>query len=83
MMMKQVPGCKLVGENSYGSSGNPKAATLSNGVTVYLPSWKSMTPGGELFEGVGIAPDIEVKMTATDFMSRDPVLDAALKLLRQ
>lgn len=83
LMMKQVPGCKLVGENSYGSSGNPKAAALSNGVTVYLPSWKSMTPGGELFEGVGIAPDVEVKMTATDFMSRDPVLAAALKLLRR
>lgn len=42
LMMKQVPGCKLVGENSYGGSGNPKPTDLGNGVTVFLPSWKDM-----------------------------------------
>jgi hypothetical protein len=83
LMMKQVPGCKLVGENSYGSSGNPKPTDLGNGVTVFLPSWKDMRPDGTCFEGEGIAPDILVKTTETELNSRDAVLEAALKWLRE
>jgi hypothetical protein len=41
LMTKQVPGCKLVGGKSYGSSGNPKPTDLGNEVTVFLPSWKA------------------------------------------
>jgi hypothetical protein len=83
LMMKQVPGCKLVGENSYGSSGNPKPTDLGNGVTVFLPSWKDMRPDGTCFEGEGITPDILVKTTETELLSRDAVLEAALKWLRE
>lgn len=83
LMMKQVPGCRLIGETSYGSSGNPKPADLGNGVTVFLPSWKALRPNGTCFEGQGIKPDILVKTTQTEFLSRDPVLEAALKLLRK
>ena len=82
MMMKQVPGCKLVGGRSYGSSGNPKPHDLGNGVTVYLPSWRDMQPDGSLLEGQGIAPDVEVKTTAKDLANADPVIEAALKTLR-
>jgi hypothetical protein len=83
LMMKQVPGCKLVGENSYGGSGNPKPTDLGNGVTVFLPSWKDMRPDGTCFEGEGIAPDILVKTTETELLIRDTVLEAALKWLRE
>lgn len=83
LMMKQVPGCTLVGERSRGSSGNPKPHQLANGVTVYLPSWKAMRPDGTCFEGQGIAPDVRVAARPTDFQNRDPVLDAALSLLRK
>ena len=83
MMMKQVPGCTLVGDRSYGSSGNPKPHDLGNGVTVYLPSWRDMQPDGTLLEGQGIAPDVEVKATAKDLADADPVLEAALKVLRK
>ncbi len=83
LMMKQVPSCKLVGENSYGSSGNPKPTDLGNGVTVFLPSWKAMRPDGTCFEGEGIAPDILVKTTEAALRSRDAVLEAALKWLRE
>ena len=82
LMMKQVPGCVLIGEKSFGSSGNPKPFDLGNGVTVYLPSWKDLLLDGSCFEGVGIAPDIEVKTTTDDLAVRDPVLEAALKMLR-
>ena len=83
MMMKQVPDSKLVGTRSYGSSGNPKPTALPNGVTVYLPSWKSMQPNGSPIEGVGIAPDVRVRTLERSFLKTDPVLEAALKLLRE
>ena len=83
LMMKQVPGCKLIGETSQGSSGNPKPTDLGNGVTVFLPSWKAMRPDGTCFEGEGIIPDISIKTTQAELLSRDPVLDAGLKLLRK
>jgi hypothetical protein len=82
LMMKQVPGCVLIGGKSFGSSGNPKPVALGNGVTVYLPSWKDLRLDGSCFEGVGIAPDLEVKTTAGDLAVRDPVVAAALKVLR-
>jgi carboxyl-terminal processing protease len=82
MMMKRVPDCTLVGSKSYGSSGNPKPHGLSNGVTVYLPSWKSMLPDGTEFEGKGIEPDVHVETTPDDFREKDPVLEAALEILR-
>lgn len=82
LMMKQVPNCKLIGEKSYGSSGNPKPHDLGNGVTVFVPSWKDLRPDGTCLEGEGIAPDVEVKYPTKPGNS-DPVLDAALKYLRQ
>ncbi|MBU0639169.1 MAG: hypothetical protein KKB50_09920 [Planctomycetes bacterium] len=82
LMMKQVPRCKLVGQTSYGSSGNPKPFDLGNGVTVYLPSWRAMRPDGTVFEGEGIEPDKLVNAPPTDFETGDPVLEAALGLLR-
>lgn len=83
LMMKQVPRCKLFGETSYGSSGNPKPTQLSNGVTVFLPSWKAMTLEGEFLEGKGIAADVTVKISASEYVRSDPVLEAALKYLRE
>lgn len=82
LMMKQVPGCKIIGETSYGSSGNPQAYELPNGVTANIPSWRAMTPDGKPIEGKGIKPDIEVKTKRIDFMTGDPVLERALKELK-
>lgn len=81
LMMKQMPGCKLVGATSYGSSGNPKPVDLGNGVTVYLPSWKALRPDGTCFEGQGIAPDFAVKATPVELEAADPVLQAAVLLV--
>lgn len=79
LMMKQVPGCKLVGEKSFGSSGNPRPYELGNDVVVYLPSWKDLRPDGTCFEGEGIAPDIAVSYSRDG--RSDAVLEAARKLL--
>lgn len=83
LMMKQAAGCKIIGETTYGSSGNPQPYELPNGVTINVPSWRAMLPTGEVFEGKGIKPDITVKTKRTDFMTGDPVLQRALKELGQ
>ena len=49
--MKQNPNCKLIGAQTYGSSGNPKPIDLGNGVTVILPSWRDLFPDGSILEG--------------------------------
>ena len=82
LMMKQAPDCTLVGEKTYGSSGNPRPRDLGNGVTVFLSSWKDMLPDGSPIEGKGITPDVTVKSTPADFLGADPVLAAALKVAR-
>lgn len=82
LMLRQVPGCKLIGETSFGSSGNPQPHGLPNGVIVNLPCWKDMDLDGHLIEGVGVRPDVEIKAAPADFAKGDPVLEAALKLLR-
>ena len=81
LMMKQVPGALLIGENSFGSSGNPRPYPLPNGVVLRLPGWQAMLPDGSLFEGVGITPDIRVQGAPAE--GRDPVLEAALAELRR
>ena len=81
LMMKQVPQCTLMGEKSYGSSGNPKPVRLANGVTVFLPSWVALTPDGEPFEGKGISPDVHVEFP-DELKDQDPLINAALELLK-
>ena len=83
LMMKQAKGCVLVGEKSWGSSGNPKPFDLGNGVTALIPSWKDLLPDGTVLEARGIEPDVAVPAKPADFEKRDPVLDAALKHLRK
>ena len=82
LMMKQIPNCELIGQRSYGSSGNPKPYDLGNGVTVWLPSWRALRPDGSCFEGQGIKPDITVRATERQLRYKDPVLDSALRYLR-
>lgn len=80
LMMRKVPSCRLIGERSYGASGNPKPATLVNGFEVFLPSWQAMDADGKPFEGKGIRPDVEVKWKKG---GDDPVIAEALKRLKE
>jgi len=82
MMMKQAPGCTLIGDRTAGSSGNPKPVDLGNGVTVLVPSWKDLRLNGTCLEGEGFAPDIAVKVAPEAFEKADPVLEMALRTLR-
>ena len=80
LMMKQSPRAVLVGESSYGSSGNPQPHELLAGLTVLLPSWQALRPDGSCFEGEGIAPHLHVAWQPGG--EGDPVLEAALRRLR-
>jgi C-terminal processing protease CtpA/Prc len=82
MMMKQAPGCTLIGDRTAGCSGNPKPVELGNGVVAWVPSWKDLRLNGTCMEGEGFAPDVAVKTRPEDFEKADPVVEAALRLLR-
>ena len=83
LMLKHGAGANLIGGVTKGSSGRPIPHQLGNGVTVYLSSWEDQLPDGTILEGRGVRPDTVIKTTPDDFESSDPVLDAALKLLRR
>ena len=83
LMMKQVTDCNLIGVPSYGSSGNSKPHNLPNGVTVDLPSWLALRPDETCFEGEGIFPHITVEATQEELLTHDPILEAALNILRE
>jgi hypothetical protein len=82
LMMRQAKDCTVVGQKTYGSSGNPKPHDLPNGVTIFLPSWQDLRPDGTCFEGEGLAPDVEVAAEPKEFEEKDPILEKALEILR-
>ena len=82
LMLRQAKDCTVVGQRTFGSSGNPKPHELPNGVTVVVPSWQDLRPDGTCFEGEGLAPDVEVEVDPKDLDKRDPILEKALALLR-
>lgn len=83
LLMMRACGATLVGDRSYGSSGNPRTQDLGSGITITLPSWQAMTAQGEVFEGVGIEPDVMVTHAPRKGGRRDPVLEAALRALEK
>ena len=82
LMMKQGSRVKLVGDVTKGSSGNPKAVELGNGVTVFLSSWEDQLPDGTVLEGRGVRPDVEVKTDLMELRQRDRVLEAGVEVVK-
>ena len=69
--LKDAKRATLVGERTYGDGSSQTISTLSNGGALRLTSGRILTPKGHEIDGVGIAPDIAVKM--------DPSLEASSK----
>lgn len=82
LMMKMFPNAKIVGMKTYGSSGNPIPHELSNGVTIYLPSWQAYSLDGKLIEGNGIEPDIKINTTKEDFKDKDGLFDQVITMIK-
>jgi C-terminal processing protease CtpA/Prc len=73
-----------VGLPTRGASGNPGPRTLGlTGLTVYFSRWVDLLPDGSGFEGMGIAPAIEVREPAEAYAAHDPTLERGLQVLRQ
>jgi carboxyl-terminal processing protease len=62
----------LVGETTFGSSGEPYVHEFGNGMRIKIGAKRQYFPDGSPFEGLGIRPDVEV--------AREHALDAALEL---
>lgn len=83
LMMKRSPRCKLIGQTTGGSSGNPKPHPLECGVEVMLPSWREFQPDGTPIEKKGIDPDVRVEAEPGAFKAEDPVLMRAIAVLKE
>jgi hypothetical protein len=82
-MMKCLPHVSTVGMPTRGASGNPKPWPLSRTrLTVYYSSWVDMLPNGEVYEGVGIAPDTRVDLPKDAYLTADPTLEKGFEILR-
>jgi C-terminal processing protease CtpA/Prc len=82
LMMRHGAKAELIGEKSWGSSGNPKPLELSCGVTVVLSSWQDFDVDGTMIERKGIEPDVVVKATAETLRAGDPVIEEGLRRVR-
>ena len=83
LMFAQCPQVTTLGSPTGGSSANPRRLELDCGITVNLPRWLDLTPGGTPIERRGVPPQVEFEFDASEFTDkRDPVLEAALSQLR-
>lgn len=79
LMLKACPNVTLVGLPTRGASGNPQPIALPNGVRVHASTWVAMDAAGEVIEGVGIAPHVEVEHAGDG----DPTFARAVEVLTQ
>jgi carboxyl-terminal processing protease len=70
----------VVGERTAGSTGQPYLHDFGNGMMIVVGSIRTFFPDGSPFEGVGIAPDIELPATVKDLKEgTDAVLRRAIE----
>ncbi|MFA5754245.1 MAG: S41 family peptidase, partial [Patescibacteria group bacterium] len=73
----------LVGETTYGKGSVQTIRGLSDGSSLKITIAKWLTPAGDFINDKGIAPDVEVKMTASDIEKNlDPQFNKALEILK-
>jgi C-terminal processing protease CtpA/Prc len=73
---------KKIGQNTYGSTGQPYLFDLPGGGSARVCTKKDTYPDGREFVGYGIKPDIEVAPSLKDYLNKvDPALNKALNYL--
>ncbi len=80
LMARALGNCTTVGWRSRGASSYPQPFPLLSDVVLMLSTRRNLTPKDESFEGVGLAPDVEV--AGKPDKQQDPALRKALELLR-
>jgi carboxyl-terminal processing protease len=73
----------LIGETTFGKGSVQTDVTLSDGSAIHVTIAHYLTPKGRDIHGVGLTPDIEVKITDDDVKAgRDPQLERAIQYLK-
>jgi carboxyl-terminal processing protease len=73
----------IVGERTAGSTGQSYRADLGDGFAFQVSTKREFFPDGSPFEGIGIAPDIEVQLTIADLRAgRDSAMAKATDLAK-
>ncbi len=76
-------GVKLVGEQSFGKGTVQQLLDMSDGAGLKLTIAHWVLPDGQILEGQGLKPDVEVKITDEDIaQKKDPQLDKALEIMQ-
>jgi carboxyl-terminal processing protease len=74
---------RVIGETTAGSDGQTTVVDLGDGIAIGVSNTRYRLPDGQLFEGVGLRPDIIVEMHPEDLRARrDPVLARATELAK-
>ncbi len=82
MPLKQTNRAMIIGETTFGSSGQPKFMRFNNGMSFSVGAKRMFFANGMPFEGVGIAPNYTVTPKAEDIRNNfDPALEKALELV--
>jgi carboxyl-terminal processing protease len=73
----------IVGEKSFGKGTVNVSNDLKDGGQLYISIAKWLTPNGIQIDGVGIRPDVEIKLSDEDIdLRRDVQLFKAIDVLR-
>jgi carboxyl-terminal processing protease len=81
MPLKVTGRATIIGDVTYGSSGQPQVVDYGNGMTLRVSAKRMLFGDGSPFEGVGIKPDIELLPTPKQLAAHeDPVLTKAVQL---
>ncbi len=77
LAMREIDQVTTLGEPTSGGLSDVMGFTLPNGWGLGLSNQTYLTMDGDLFEGVGIPPDVSVPFETTQYLAaRDPVLAA-------
>jgi C-terminal processing protease CtpA/Prc len=71
----------LLGETTAGTFSFTNFTQFDNGMMLNIASVRHTFPDGSRFEGIGIAPDVEIEISAQDLKAgKDVVLEKAAEI---
>lgn len=81
--LRDARGVKLIGETSFGKGTVQQLKDLEDGSSIKITIAHWVLPKGQILEGTGLKPDVEVKLTDQDIEAgKDPQLDKALQVVK-
>ena len=82
LAMRVFPHVTVIGDITGGGAGNPILRELPNGWVYRLSRWQELTPEMEMYEGIGLMPDVLVGILEEDLAAgRDTILETAITTL--